>query len=225
MRVNLFINFYQDKDLNRQKELLICVLSNILNSQIDSVHVLVANKDIDEFMIFADKVPKQFQYKITIHPFEKRPTYNDYFKFTESYTEDINIIANKDMIMDTVSVEKLKNFNWKNYCIALSRWDFINHNINSDEAVLFNRADSQDTWILKGSFPQLNNVDFGLGIAGCDNAIAERLSHYFEVINPSIDIKTYHYHISQVRNYLNANNLPKYTVSKPYKLVPPIKLP
>lgn len=225
MRANLFINFYQDKNEDRQRELLICTLSNIYNTEIDTVNILIAKSDVDSLMKFIEKIEESYKSKITILPFEARPTYNEYFKFTEKYPNDINIIANKDVIIGVGSLGKLKKWNWKNYCLALCRWDFINDNLNKDEATFYDHADSQDVWILKGSFPQLKGVDFGLGIAGCDNAIAERLSHHFEVISPSKEIKTYHYHITQIRNYLNQNHIPIETVSKPYKLITPTMLP
>ena len=225
MKVNLFINFYQDKNESRQRELLICVLSNIYNSEIDLVTILVSNKDVDDLMEFLEKVKDPYKEKINVVPFEKKPTYNDYFKFTESFPDDINIISNKDIIIGVSSLSKIKKLSWKNYCIALSRWDFVNNQLVKEEAVHFNRPDSQDTWIVKGAFPQLKGVTFGLGEAGCDNAIAERLSHHYEVINPSLEIKTYHYHITSVRNYLTKNQLPSHMVEKPYKLLTPIMLP
>ena len=180
---------------------------------------------MDNFFGFMYLVQDDYQNKISVIPFEGRPTYNDYFKLTEQYSNDINIISNKDIIIGEESLEKLKKWNWKNYCLALSRWDFVSHSLSRNESVHFNRPDSQDTWMVKGAFAPIKNIDFGLGIAGCDNAIAERLSQVYSVINPSLEIKTYHYHLTGVRNYLDENNLPKERVSPPYKLMSPTLLP
>lgn len=225
MNVNLFVNFYEDSNKARQRELLICVLANIYIKEIDTVHILVEKKHLDGLFEFLAKVKEECQHKVDVIPFEGRPTYNDYFKFTEKYPKDLNIIANKDMIMDGESLQKLKNWDWTNRCIALSRWDIVDDNLVLEDAVLFDRADSQDTWIVKGAFPQIPTVDFGLGIAGCDNAIADRLSKFYEMVNPSLEIKTYHYHVTEVRNYLTVQKLPKEKVPQPYKLITPTMLP
>lgn len=219
MKANLFINFYCDKDKKRQNELSICVLSNIYNKQIDRVVILVSNNDLVELLRLIEKVDSYFKDKIIIKPFEARPTFNNYFKFTEEYPKDINIIANKDIIIDSESLIKLKSWHWGNYCLALSRWDFVDSMLDAKKAVHYNLPDSQDTWILKGSFKQLKDANFGLGIAGCDNKIALLLEEYYTVINPSIDIKTYHLHLSNVRNYTNIVGHAIERIPPPYRLI------
>lgn len=223
MKVNLFVNFYQDKQKARQNELLTCVLANIYNSEIDTVNLLVENKDNDSLKKF---LSNNFDSnKVNIIPFEGRPTYNDYFSFTKKYPDDINIVSNKDMVMDVKSLRRLKSWDWKNYCIAISRWDFINDDLNIAEAERYDHADSQDTWMVKGSFPQIVGADFGLGNRGCDNAIAYLLTTKYQVINPSIDIKSYHYHLTGIRNYIDKNGNMDAAIPPPYHLPVPIKLP
>ena len=75
-KVNLFINFYLDKNPARQNELNICVASNIYNPEIDTINILVSNRDLVELLRFKDKIEEKFREKIIIHPFEFRPTYN-----------------------------------------------------------------------------------------------------------------------------------------------------
>jgi len=225
MNCNLFINYYQDKNLDRQRELEICVLSNIYNIALDSVVIMVANKDLEALNLMLNKITCGLENDVVIVNFENRPTYNDYFKLTENYPNDINIISNKDVIMDAISLMNLKEWNWKNYCLSLSRWDFIDSKLNQSEAVHYNQVDSQDTWIMKGAFKQLKDVNFGLGVAGCDNKIALLLSEHYEVINPSLDIKTYHYHLTNVRNYVNVVGHAVDRIKPPYLLLDPINLP
>ena len=90
--------------------------------------------------------------------FEGRPTYNDYFKLTEEHPNGINIISNTDMIMDAPSIKRLKGWEWGNNCLALSRWDFINNDLVYNQTIHFNRADSQDVWMVKGAFPQIERT-------------------------------------------------------------------
>lgn len=224
MKANLFINYYVDKNISRQNELEICVLSNIYNKELDSINVFCGRKHIKNFENLLEKVQGTFSDKVRIHEFDDRPTYNDYFRLTHIFPDDINIIANTDMIIDESSLQQLKKWHWGRYCLALSRWDFINGELKKEDAIHFNRADSQDVWIVKGSFPIIDGVNFGLGVAGCDNKIAHLLSNYYEMLNPSLNIKTYHYHLSQVRNYTNSQGLPINRVDPPYKLIPPSSL-
>lgn len=224
MKTNLFINFYVDKNPIRQRELEICVLSNVYNKSINTINILSSEKDNEALRSLIGKCQGQYSKKIIAIPFEDRPTYNDYFKLTEKFPDDINIVSNTDMIMDVDSLEMLKNWHFGNFCLALSRWDYITDDLRPEEALHFNRSDSQDTWIVKGSFPQIPGVNFGLGIAGCDNRIADLLSNFYQVVNPSYTIKTFHYHLSQVRNYLGVQGVPLTRVDPPYKLINPSSL-
>ena len=68
------------------------------------------------------------------------------------------------------------------------------------------RADSQDTWIVSAAAVRKAFADQGnwtpfeipFGKAGCDNAITvEMLRKKFQVVNPALNLKTYHYHSSR----------------------------
>lgn len=201
------------------------MLSNIKNPEIDRINIIIEHADLDLLQTFLLNLQENDLNKITITLFRKRPTFNDYFKLTERYPEDINIISNKDIIMDEISLKKMKEWDWKNYCMALSRWDFTNKSMNTETAVHFNRADSQDTWILKGSFPQITDFNYGLGVAGVDNSVAHYLSEKYDVINPSLDIKTFHYHLAKSRNYKNWRGKVVERVPLPYKMLESTYLP
>lgn len=225
MKVNLFINYYIDSSLERQNELDVCVIANLNNKQIDTVKILLSDRHLIALNDLTKNLDIHNQLKLETIVFEGRPTYNDYFKLTEEHPNGINIISNTDMIMDAPSIKRLKGWEWGNNCLALSRWDFINNDLVYNQTIHFNRADSQDVWMVKGAFPQIERITFGLGVAGCDNSIANHLSNHYQVLNPSLDIKTYHYHLSQVRNYTNVNGLAIDRVPPPYKLLTPIVLP
>ena len=106
--------------------------------------------------------------------------------------------------------------------MALSRWDIKTH----DFAVVrhFAEKDSQDTWALLGGFPEIPEANFPLGKKGCDNRIAHLLSNHFDVINPSKEIITYHYHISGIRNYA-PQGTNEDLVAPPYKFLDCDSLP
>jgi len=169
-----------------------------LKTCIDNNHSL---KSIDEIIPYAD-----------------RPTFNELFKLGTSKLQsemDITIIANSDIYFTDESIQLIKRHITPDTCFALSRWDVRNGN-----AILFNRADSQDVWIFQGAIPQMEGADFGLGFAGTDNAIAHIISmNGYRVVNPALTIKAFHLHESNVRNYNPMNK-----VQPPYKLIPLIKL-
>ena len=136
-----------------------------------------------------------------------RPTFDQMFKQINEIVkpDDITIIANSDIYFNTLyGIGNIK----ENEVYALSRWD---------RNLLYDREDSQDAWVFRGRIKPVPDCDFGLGIPGCDNAIAERLQRVgYRVLNPSKSIKAIHLHSSNIRNYDSRT-----TVPKPYLLIKP----
>lgn len=215
--VNLFINYYIDKVEARRQEIDDVLERNIENELIDNIVVLCEYKFIEVFKL------KFILDKIKIIEIADRPTFRDFFnevnKFaTIGFENDINIISNSDIYFDDLRAIKYfyENNNNKNTCMALSRWD-----IGRDgKAIHFNRHDSFDTWIFYGSLGYISDCDFNFGKSGCDNSVTERIQRAgYNVINPSVDIKTMHLHLSGIRNYN-----PREPTPKPYLLIPPHKI-
>lgn len=202
--INLFIQYYKDKSPDRQNELDNCLLNNIQCAAIDKIYV-ISESEIDSQILSNDKIVE------LIH--EARPTYNIFFEAIRMYSkdDDWNIIANTDIYFDETILKVNEYKSLSPICFALTRWE-----VEKDRTTFLNRVDSQDSWIVKGK-PNHVNGGFCLGVAGCDNAIANRLYVAgYNVINPSKTIKTYHLHTSGVRNY-NVNR----PVPQPYKLLTP----
>jgi len=111
--------------------------------------------------------------------------------------------------------------------LSLTRWDVkadnvFNTNNHVDSSVLFDTPDSQDTWIFMGGVPQISGADFTLGKAGCDNSIAYMLEQSgYNVLNPSRTIKTYHLHLTNIRNYTDVVGHAIERIQPPYKLLYP----
>ena len=214
MEVNLFTQYYLDSNSERQNELFYCLTKNTSND-FKSIVVLVENDEVGKI------VQKQFANCKSIN-IAKRALFNDYFSIMDNdeYADDINIMSNSDIFFDDLDNVKdyLANLSNKT-CLALSRYDF--HTNGHIEPFL--RADSQDTWIFKGNPKVRTELEYGMGIAGCDNKLAYDIqAHGYNVINPSNTIKTFHLHNSNVRNYLNQQNEPKERIPQPYLLVNPI---
>ena len=188
--INLFTNYYVDKNLDRQKEIDLCLAKNLSNKLLN----------------------------VVVLDSQARLTYKDFFSIANSYSssEDINIIANSDMYFDE-SIQRAEILGMRQ-CFALSRW-----NINQDgSATHFNRSDSQDCWIYRGKITDVYG-EFFLGYRGCDNRIAYEFNRAgWNISNPSLTIKSYHLHLTEVRNYTTTDNT--YLVPGPYLPLHPTTL-
>lgn len=156
---------------------------------------------------------------LKVTPVSGRPTYNDFFRYAnESLPNDsIVAISNSDIFFDE-TIQLAENIK-QNEVYALSRWD-----IQKDgSSKLFNRWDSQDTWIFRTPIKEIPGADFTMGIAGCDQVIAHLLTvSGYKVTNPSKSIHCHHLHLSNVRNYIQGSNVQR--LPPPYKLVTPTEL-
>jgi len=219
MKANLYINFYRDKNLDRQNEIDSCLLKNLENHYMDRFIIVISDKDRE---YLKDLVNDNRRVFVIIK--EDRPTYNYYFNASFNYPDDINIVANTDIVIENDTVKRLKGWNWRNYCLALSRWDYLDDNMNKNNSKHWANRESQDVWMVKGRFKNIPEADFPLGKKGCDNRIAYLLAKYYDVINPSRSIRVFHYHLTNIRNYAPHGN-PNDLIKPPYKLIFPTKLP
>ena len=220
---NLFVNYYQDKNEDRTKELNFSLFENLKNEKINNVVLISTEVDYLKLKYICDNdLFKKIIPVIT----DKRPTFNDYFRLTKklfnSY-DNVNIIANLDIIIPLETISNLSNYlTTNNTCLALTRWDINNGDDYKNNSTFFDRADSQDCWMFNGGVEQIYGADFTLGICGCDNVSAHLLEQKgYNVINPSRTIKTYHLHLVQVRNYMNQVGIPTERLSPPYKILAP----
>jgi hypothetical protein len=98
--INIFVNYYEDNNNKRNKELIKCLYKNINNPLFN--FIMIESKD--------------------------RLKYNDFFKIINVYSDndDINVISNLDIYFDeTVS---LMNNIKHNELYALCRWEEIEEN-------------------------------------------------------------------------------------------------
>jgi hypothetical protein len=210
--ISLFINFYNDANPLRQLEINECLSRNIMNAMIDKVYVMVDSENVHLFDLDnCDKIETVIC--------AGRPTYAEIFRIINAniHENDIAIIANTDIYFEEHDVALINYYLQPNTCYALSRWD----KLPDGSLRLFNRADSQDSWIFKGHIKEIAGCDFTMGRPGCDNAICQRIEAAgYSIQNPAQDIKSIHVHLTGIRNY-DASQ----TVALPYKLIQPHHLP
>ena len=175
---------------------------------IDCINTNIKSNFFKNIFIFSEKEEKRLL-KQTI--LSKRITYQYIF---DNAIDGINIFCNSDMEFDE-TIKLAENIN-ENEFYALTRYedDMMLHK-NDDP---YKGYDSQDVWIWKNKC-KIKNANFYLGLPGCDNKIAYYAESYgYNIKNPSLSIKTYHKHITNVRDGSSADLSKR--LPPPYKLVP-----
>lgn len=203
MSINLFINWHTSENQKRNDEYLFCLKKNLQNKFIDKIFILT-----DDVIPIEDP-------KIILISFIGRPTFNNFFSLINRTVNSklISIISNLDIYFDD-SIRILSSMNLNRRAFCLTRYNIINE---KHDHVFFRRADSQDVWILKGEIRNIEG-DFQLGVRGCDNRIAFELRKAgYHVLNPSLTIKSFHYHLSGYRN----ESYNKIIIPPPYLKVRP----
>lgn len=193
-KINLFINHFQCGNKKRQKELDFCLKHN-----------------------------RESGYFKNIINFEGRITYNDFFKETLNYPNDINILANTDIYFNE-TILKVRDIK-ENECYCITRWEEDRegivrfkdkHGYNNEAKEKF----SQDVWVIKGRSRQVYGA-FHLGVPGCDNRVAyEFIMAKYLVSNPCESIQCIHRHQEKKRKY----NIPQGYIDRvpqPYKFIEP----
>lgn len=184
--IHLFMSYFQTGNARRNAELNRVMQINIDCPSITKIFNLGSNYDHPKVTTIAND----------------RPTYEDFMKAVNEHAGDYNIIANSDIYF-TTEIDAIKSLDFHNTALALSRYDIKGHTKK-----LFNYEYSQDTWIFKGQIKPVLNCDFIMGRPGCDNRFAHELVQAgYRVINPSIDIKTYHLHEINERSYTEKDRI------------------
>lgn len=200
--INLYINYFAHSDPKRKQEIDACLKFNLDNPLINRIIVLA-----EEDLPFDDP-------KLVVLPTNKRPTFQDFFNLTRQYGEkDINIISNSDIGFNyTVGgVNSLA----PNTCYALTR-----HELRRGVPIAFRAANgcpphfSQDTWVFRGPIKLENcdrvlafdtvvkdfkEIDFTMGVPGCDNVLAHYIGLSYLLKNPHSIIQCLHYHEEKSR--------------------------
>lgn len=226
MKVNLITTFHKDRDESRMRELIFC-LSRNLNAEFTRIYLICDNQS-DQHYLWNEVEPKlnvkQGEIYALVINEGRRATFDDLFFLANNFStgsDTISVIANSDIYFEEINTIKefIQNIeDNEKVCLALSRWDIT----PSGEKIHFDRADSQDVWIFTGKIQVNLTLNFTMGVAGCDNRIAHEIEQSgYRVHNPSKQIKSYHYHITGIRNYIDENGIPKERVPPPYLLVQP----
>lgn len=221
--INLFLSVYIDKVPERNKELKECLIRNS-QAGFSTIILILEPKSEEEISILLNSAIS-ITTPDNIIVLKERANFNYFFKLMSDpkFSDSINVMCNSDIYFNYESLNSIRKFydeipNKKNTCLALSRWDIY----PDGSASLFDRADSQDTWVFYGNPKVSASINFPTGRGGCDNRIAYEIEQCgYTIINPSKSIKTYHLHLCNVRNYINDAGQVIDIVPPPYKLIQP----
>ena len=192
--INLIVNYYHDKHPDRCKEIYLCLKLNCNNLLFNKI--IIINETNEPIPFINDNI-------IVIND-SKRLTFKDFFNYSNKYSSEdtINILINSDIVIgenfDKIKLEL-------NQAIFLTRY-----NIKEDGSDVFqDDCGSFDTWIWKG----LITKDIGnyfMGETCCDVKLSlEFYNNGYKLKNPCLDLKTYHIHLTEIRNYFATLTLKK----------------
>ena len=207
--IRLFTTTFHEGDETRRHEYRSALERNVACGPIREIHLL--DEGHNDLAPASDKITK--------HPVRSRPTYARFFDCVNSMVDDddISIVANTDIYFDR-NIGVIERFLKPTQCFALSRWDLD----PAARAVLFNRKDSQDSWIIRGRIRPIH-ADIPLGVPRCDNRMAHQIEIAgYKLLNPSFSIKSYHIHSGERVEY--ALGLQDEFVEPPYKFIWPHNL-
>lgn len=183
MRLELYTSYFNPPSELRSNELKHAILSNCNSGLFDKVYIIhdaKCRKDIDHPLI-------EWIF------LEWRPTYSDFFNIINFNTDPdtINVMGNTDIAFDG-SIRFLDRIDFNDVIVELSRYEKDGRIKNTGE----------DIWIWKGKLKPQVWGGLPLGELGCDWRITfEFRKAGYRVVNPSLDIITWHIHDSNIRYY------------------------
>jgi hypothetical protein len=208
--IRLFTTLFPEKNPARRAEYDECLRRNLACAEIDEVCLLTEGKGL--------AIPDSP--KIRAQEIGKRPYYADYFAWIEGLAKpsDVSVIANSDIFFDSqLRLFKIWDFPERT-ALALARWDLA----PDGSASLFDRNDSQDSWICRGPLRGVHG-DYPIGVPRCDNRILFEFQEAgYQVANPSFSIRSYHLH-EGLRTEYSGTTLPHF-VPPPYRYLWPHNL-
>mgnify|MGYP003659045286 CR=1 FL=1 len=186
----LVMQYYVDKNEERQEEIDAVLTYNIKNENIDKVIILAQNNYCNIMNVYS----KFKTDKTEIHEFE-RLKFSNVFEFCKKNIPNNAIVAivNNDIILDP-NIKWIESIPHKNIVQCLTRHEIYHQGKCKIDEVIYQSGWAQDTWVFQNPMRDLNFLDFKVGNdPGCDNAIVQRFAEAgLWCINEAHKYKTYH---------------------------------
>lgn len=222
--VCLFISHYNEKNKARADELHECLMNNLKSGLFDAVYIIA--EDDGKGLEYLRSVQP---YTVNILPCTVRPTFRTFFEAINtiddltkkaqhdnfanvrfaSNEENVYVVSNADIYFKEVPILPRRN-----QVFCLTRYE-----VKKNGPIQFlGRSDSQDSYWFRGPIKMPKYADFP-NWPGCDNRIIWELNNVgYEMLNPSLTIKSYHLHEGE-KSYTSLHR-----VNRPYMFLTPIEL-
>ena len=198
----LITSLYNENDNRRIQEYFYCLKRNNKHPSIKKIHVVYdTSKDTktnnNKIIDFLKK-----RSSITITYTHGRPTFNFLFDLANThYNGKKIIVSNADIYFDQ-SLKLLNNFDLTNKFLSLTRWEVLATGKLFPIFLSHAGPFGADTWIFNSPIEKFQDLNFGLGTSDCDfRIIYQAYKSNLTVLNPCLDIKCCHMHLSNIRHY------------------------
>lgn len=198
--MNLIIQYYNDKNLERQKEYDFCLEMNLKNPAIKKIYNIIEKETIvpEKFINNKKLVNLPFDYSKSGNV-DGRLTFKYAFEFAKDNikSDEIICIINLDIFVEhSIEWLNLKEhlFNIdKKIALCLSRYEYYWDKSYKIERSQWNGA-SSDAWIFLNPIENITDCNFAVGNApGCDAAITRRfLNAGYKIFNWPEKYKLFH---------------------------------
>lgn len=198
--VHLLISLWDCEDAARCAEFLTCLRRNRDNPHIARIHVFAEN----EGGFWRDEAGRE---KVTVVEHGRYASFADFFDYAaRNLAGEVVAIANSDIHFDE-SLGLLRDVDLTDRVLALTRHNSAPY-LAWYGAVWERNYGSQDVWIIRSPLRSFTTAAMP-GWFGCDGLLAREFQQAgFRVLNPSIDIKTWHIH-AQREKVTNLHTHPK----------------
>jgi hypothetical protein len=205
-QLTILVQYYNDSDADRQKEIDFCFKQNLQNKWVKSVVHFQEPQTV--LPAWLEKHPKFVRVD---SPSPDRLTFKRAFEYAAEHLQDeLVCVTNADIFMHHQSKwDRLHQFLTKNptAVAALSRHEYDGRSVFKDNTLQkMYYAHSQDAWLFLPSNMKtpMEDTDFPIGILGCDNAIAHRLvTHGYRPYNLANEYVVIHYDVCRGKNGSN----------------------
>lgn len=222
--IYLVIQYFIHSNETRNKEIQACLKKNIELGIFSKVIML--NERIYSYSeLGLDEGDMNHILQVDI---SSRLTYSKAFEEIEKLSLGVGyfVICNSDIFFDkTVLNVRRSCLSKRKSLYALIRFEYDNKDLDKCRMFHYNIDtcdNSQDVWIYHSNFKPNNKVkeksNFHFGKPGCDNKISFVFaSEGYKCINTPYNVKSYHYHTSNIRSYTLKDKVPP-----PYLLLTPV---
>jgi hypothetical protein len=211
----LMTTLYNEKNDIRKNEFLYTLEKNINSGNFEKIIIFFEKLENECFI--SELVNRIGSQLVEIVPINSRPSFSFLFGYAnQNYIGKKVVISNADIYFDN-SLKKIDNKYLYNSLVSLNRYDLVNL-IESKARMMKCGIEkkrrfysfSADSWIFLSPIHVKISDVFLMGTMFCEKFINNFIQHKITIKNPSLDVKSFHVHNSEIRNYKFEDKYPQY---------------